>query len=142
MQKYHKISYVIINQQLAFIYIYLYIMYARIRATHFSGIGFSGNRHGSAFLLWIGVARVFPENGWTGVGFQVVAGHFQREDVDRGRRPHRVPVRPDSDKRTQKKSPRRHHLEPLQSYKGKANPSPFYTYPSDCYHLVRPGVHG
>lgn len=50
-----------------------------MKATHFSGIVFSGNRHGSAFLLWIGVARVFPENGWTGVGFQVVAGHFQRE---------------------------------------------------------------
>lgn len=74
-----------------------------MEATHFSGIGFSGNRHGSTFLLWIGVAWFFPENGWTGVGFQVVAGHFQREMVDRGRRPHRVPVRPDSDKQAQKK---------------------------------------
>ena len=74
-----------------------------MEATHFSGINLSGNRHGSTFLLWIGVARFFPENGWTGVGFQVVARHFQRERVDRGRRPHRVPVRPDSDKRTQKK---------------------------------------
>lgn len=65
--------------------------YIRTRAAHFSGISFSGNGQGSAFLLWIGVARVFPENGWTGVGFQVVAGHFQREMVDRGRRPAAFP---------------------------------------------------
>lgn len=112
-----------------------------MEATHFSGIEFSGNRHGPTFLLWIGVARVFPENGWTGVGFQVVARHFQREMVDRGRRPAAflsglIVIN------GHKKSPRRHHLEPLQSYKGKANLSPFYAYPSDCYYFVYPGVHG
>lgn len=74
-----------------FIYIYLYIMYARMEATHFSGISFSGNRHGSTFLLWIGVAWAFPENGWTGVGLLVVARHFQKERVDRGRRPAAFP---------------------------------------------------
>lgn len=112
-----------------------------MEATYFSGIDFSGNRHGSIFLLWIGVAWFFPENGWTGVGFQVVARHFQREDGGQGSAARRVPVRPDSDKQAQE-SPRRHHLGPLQSYKGKANLSPFYTYPSDCYHFVRLGVHG
>ena len=52
--------------------------YMHMEATCFSGIGFSGNRRGLAFLPWIGVARVFPENGWTGAGFHVVARHFQR----------------------------------------------------------------
>lgn len=112
-----------------------------MEATHFSGIGFSGNRHGSTFLLWIGVAWFFPENGWTGVGFQVVAGHFQREMVDRGRRPAAFPSGLIVINR-HKKSPRLHHLGLLLSYKGKANFSPFYAHPSNCYHVVRPGVHG
>lgn len=69
-------------------YTYISCMYARMyaharaymhmEATHFSGIGFSGNRQGSAFLPWIGVARVFPENGWTGAGLRVVVRYFQR----------------------------------------------------------------
>lgn len=77
---------------------------------------------GRIFLLWIGVALVFPENGWTGVGFRVVAKHFQRGRWTGVGGPARVPVpvRPDSDKQPQE-SPRRHHLGLLLLYKGKAN---------------------
>lgn len=88
VQRNYKEAYIIENQLIASIYIYISCVCARIcaharaymhmEATHFSGISFSGNRRGSAFLPWIGVARVFPEKGWTGASLLVVARYFQR----------------------------------------------------------------
>lgn len=66
----------------AYIHIYTHIcarIYARAREPPtFPESAFPEMDRGRILLLWIGVAGVFPENGWTGVGLRVVAGHFQK----------------------------------------------------------------
>ena len=81
--------------------------YIRMEATHFSGIGFSGNRRGSAFLPWMGVAWVFPEKRVDRGRLPCRGKTFPERTMDRGQRPRRVsvPGRSDSDKRAQE-SPR------------------------------------
>ena len=49
-------------------------MRTRARATHFSGIGFSGNRQGSnPPPVDRGRLKFFPENGWTGAGLRAIS---------------------------------------------------------------------
>lgn len=120
-------------------------IYAHARTTQplFRNPVFPEIDRGRIFLLWTGVARVFPEKGWTGVALGRMKAFFQREEWTGVGGPARVPVpvRPDSDKRAQE-SPRRHHLGLLLSYEGKANLSSFYAHPPNYYHFIRLGVHG
>ena len=47
--------------------------YMRMEPATFPESAFPEMDRGRILLLWIGVAGVFPENGWTGVGYLRIA---------------------------------------------------------------------